>query len=296
MRERVPWLVVCGLAMGMAVGTKFTGLTAGMLVLALLLDEFLNRKTAAAALICIRQCVWIGFPFLLIYLAGWVLHFRLLEEAGSGYAFYRPSGEFFRDLVRLNQIMLASNYNLTVSHPDASAWWSWPFMVAPVFYWGESGRVIYLAGNPFVWWSTVSITLTAFMLWLLEPVTRLRLPDPERCAVGHRPLQSSRSTLVLWVPIFGYAAAYLPMVGIPRSLFLYHYIPALLFALVFVVLWLERCGWTLADRPLVQQPAAYWVVLIGAVAGFLAMLPLTAGMAGFEGWRSFVFELFPGWR
>lgn len=309
MRARLGWLMLCGVAMGMAVGAKFTGLTAGAIVFALLLSELLAWRTFTAVTVFFRQCVWIGLPFLLTYLAGWALHFALLTNPGGGDNFYQPTGEFFRDLARLHEVMLSANYHLTAAHPDASAWWTWPCMVVPVFYWTQTDRVIYLMGNPVVWWGTTAVGLTALMIWLLQPLTRLRLPETPslRCRDPGSPdsdpthglaagaIAAKSAPPMFWVPILGFLVAYLPNVGIPRSLFLYHYIPALLFALAFVVLWLERCGWTAPDQPLRRQPGRYWGVLLSAVAGFLLMLPLTGGIAGFGGWREFLFRLFPTW-
>jgi dolichyl-phosphate-mannose-protein mannosyltransferase len=304
MRRRVPWLVLCGVAMAMAIGTKFTGLTAGLIVLALLIDEFLDRKTLAAALVLVRQAIWIGLPFLLVYLGGWWLHFHLLDQSGPGYAFYRPSGDFFQDLVRLHQIMLAANYNISVPHPDASVWWTWPFMAVPVLYWNQADRVIYFAGNPVVWWGTAAVGLTAVMVWLLQGITRLRLPEPASQTAGAADTPQTGAAdggpgtpgHRFWVLAIAFLGAFLPFVGIPRALFLYHYIPAFLFAMVFAVLWLERCGWTEPLRPLLRQPRRYWAVLFVAAVAFVLMLPLTGGVAGFEEWRSQIFRIFPTWR
>jgi len=304
MRRRVGWLALCGVAMGMAVGTKFTGLTTGVVILGLMLNEVLERRTWAQAIIFLRQCIWIGFPFALTYLAGWAIHFVLLSEAGPGDAFYRPSGEFFRDVVRLHEVMLSANYGLAVGHPDASVWWTWPFMAVPVFYWAQGELVIYLIGNPLVWWGSTAVGLTALMIWLLRPITRLRLPDipdvnpPLIGADDQSRLLSgiySDPFLPLRVPAIGFVISLLPLAGVPRSLFLYHYVPSLCFALLFAVAWLERCGWTDRAEPLARQPLRYWGLLGCAVIGFVVMLPISGGIDGFSWWRTFLFQIFPLW-
>jgi len=304
MRQRAGWLVLCGAAMGIAVGTKFTGLTAGAVILGLMANEYLDRRTLAHALIFLRQCVWIGLPFTLTYLAGWALHFELLSQAGPGDAFYRPSGDFFRDVVLLHEVMFRSNYGLAAGHADASAWWTWPFMATPVFYWGQGERVVYLIGNPVVWWGSTAVGLTAVMVWLLQPITRLRLPDPRpadsapiaddpQAGVARR--LNPDPSLALRVSAIGFVISFLPLSSVPRSLFLYHYIPSLCFALMFAVAWLERCGWTEPSRPLLAQPLRYWGLLLTALVGYVAMIPISGGIGAFSWWRSLLFAIFPLW-
>jgi dolichyl-phosphate-mannose--protein O-mannosyl transferase len=312
MHHRIGWLLLCGVALGFAVGAKLTGLATGVLVLALLANEWLDKPSVAKAILFIRQCIWVGFPFLMVYLAGWVLHFELLTRAGEGDAFFRPTGHFFYDLLELHRRMLSANYGLTASHPDASPWWSWPFVVTPVFYWEKEGSLIYLVGNPVVWWGTTAIGLTALMIRLLRPVTMLRLPPDIQWrtrvqtsaattlargadATWESSTASGNPRLGIRLAVIGFVVSYLPLAGIPRVLFLYHYIPSLLFASMFAIMWLERCGWTEPTNPINRQPWRYWSILALVLCGFLLLLPLSGGFGGFGWWRSFLFWVFPGW-
>lgn len=300
LRKRVGWLVLCGIAMGMAVGSKLTGLTTGVLVLALIVNEALERRSWGHILIVLRECIWIGLPFLLTYLGGWALHFALLTQSGAGDAFYRPTGDFFQDLVRFHQVMLGANLGLTVGHPDASAWWTWPFMAVPVYYWGQAERAIYLIGNPVVWWGTTAVGLTAIMVWILGAVTRLRLPEPPPMTLapladGAKGLVSEDPNLALRIPAIGFVVSFLTLSGVSRSLFLYHYVPSLCFALMFCVAWLERCGWTEPNLPLLQQPMRYWGLILLALLGFVLMVPVSGGIREFSWWRMLLFQAFPLW-
>ncbi|MEN8175611.1 MAG: phospholipid carrier-dependent glycosyltransferase [Pseudomonadota bacterium] len=303
MRGRIGWLILCGIFMGLAIGTKITGLTTGVVALALMANELLERRTGLNTLIFFRQGVWILAPCVLIYMAGWALHFALLTEPGPGDSFYRPTGEFMQDVVMQHSVMLGANVGLTAGHSDASPWWSWPFMAVPLFYWAQAERVIYFVGNPVVWWGSTAIVVTALMVLLLQPLTRLRLPvlsDPgassDQLPAGETDLSGTSSgSLIFRVSGIGLVISFLPLADVSRSLFLYHYVPTLFFALMLAIAWLERCGWTEAGKSPFRQPLRYWGVLLGAVIGFVLMLPLTGGLASFAWWRSLLFGLFPLW-
>ena len=97
------------------------------------------------------------------------------------------------------------------------------------------------------------------------------------------------------IPLLGFGVALLPLVRVPRALFLYHYLTPLLFALCAVVLWLDRIGWTRAGG-LRRQRASYFVAVFALALGFLAISPFTFAFVEAPAWRELVFGVFPGWR
>ncbi|MEX2054900.1 MAG: phospholipid carrier-dependent glycosyltransferase, partial [Candidatus Andersenbacteria bacterium] len=135
---RLAWLIVAGLLAGLAVGTKFTGLAA-LALLGVLVVQQLARARSWREL-----STWAGYGVLIVvscvslYLAGWWAHFALLPLPGTGDAFHVPDSvlppqsptiaNFIQETAELHRVMFTANYNLTASHPDASPWWSWPFM------------------------------------------------------------------------------------------------------------------------------------------------------------------------
>lgn len=272
-----------GLA-GLAAGTKFTGLAALALVGVCLLATLLPRPGWASVRRVLSLSVWAGAAAVAVYVAGWTIHFALLTEPGLGYAWAVPTGDFLFDTVRIHRLMLASNYGLTAPHPYASPWWSWPLMVRPVFYWNHGDGALYFLGNPAVWWGAALGLVLLFGNLALLRVSELRL------ATGASPWPPR-----LWIPLLGWAIALLPLVRVPRALFLYHYLTPLLFALCAVLLWLDRVGWT---RPggFRRQRASYFAAIGLLVLGFLAISPFTFAFARAPAWRELVFGIFPGWR
>jgi dolichyl-phosphate-mannose--protein O-mannosyl transferase len=276
--------LLAGALAGLAAGTKFTGLAAFPLLGVMIAAGLLPRPSWGALRRAASLSVWALTGVVIVYGTGWLLHFALLTEPGSGYVWAVPTGDFLVDTIRIHGLMLASNYGLTAPHPYASAWWSWPLMLRPVYYWNHDTAALYFVGNPAVWWGTTLGLLLVLANGVLLRVTELRLPG--RASVWPR---------LLWVPLLGYAIALVPLMRIPRALFLYHYLTALLFALLAVVLWLDHVGFT---RPggIRNQRRSYAIAIAGLVLGFLVISPFTFSFVAAPDYRELVFGLFPGWR
>ena len=230
--------VGAGLCVGMAVGTKFTGLTSGALVAGALL--FVRGEPGLLRRLGLGGCAFIAA--LVVYLGGWVLHFLLVQQPGPGDIWGTPSGDLWRDIVEIHGKMFSANYGLGAGHPNASAWWGWPLMWKPLYYFVEGNRAIYFVGNPVVWWgSTVGLVL---VFW---GVIRGR-GYGAHCAP--------------------YVVSFLPYLFVPRILFLYHYLPSLVFAVMAVALWL--------DRP--ERRGAFVWLLVLIPVGFAVVSPFTFGL------------------
>lgn len=260
------WLLMAGAGIlcGIAVGTKFTGLLAlGLVGLIALSHAYQSPRNAAA---------WIGRITLaalaaaLVYLAGWYMHFNLLTEPGTGDVWGVPTGIFWDDVTAVHQQMLSANYNLTADHPYGSKWWTWPFMVRSVFYWqGEGNAFIYLLGNPIVWWG-------AFL---------------GLCACVMTLLFRARQSGWIWIIVLGYFLSYIPLMRVPRVLFLYHYMTPLIFSLLCALWWL--------DRAVPKKTLVCILFGIAIAAGFLFISPLTYGLPLSSVWQDALFMI-SSWR
>jgi dolichyl-phosphate-mannose--protein O-mannosyl transferase len=264
------WVGIAGLLCGAAAGTKFTGLLAGGLVAVLFLWEAYRNKNLIS---------WVGkfivaFLFgLAVYLSAWFMHFSILTLPGSGDVWGVPTGNFFPDLISLQQQMISANVHLTAGHPYGSKWYTWPFMVRPVFYWqGENGSsFMYLLGNPAVWWG-------AFLLLIISLLTQIALFAKQRknLFIG-----------LVWLMLLGYAASYGPLMRVPRVLFLYHYLTPLIFSICIGI-------WML-DRSVKNRKQFFWVVLSCILIGFIYISPLTYGFTIPMWWQTMLFSI-PTWR
>ncbi|HLI81143.1 MAG TPA: phospholipid carrier-dependent glycosyltransferase, partial [Candidatus Binataceae bacterium] len=95
----------------------------------------------------------------------------------------------------------------SATHPYSSRWWSWPLMLRPVAYWQhfpKEGKVstVWGGGNPLIWWGALTgMTFNGIYAIERPSVTRIFM-------------------------LSGYLTYVLMWVWIGRTLFLYHYMPA----------------------------------------------------------------------
>jgi len=282
-QKRWLWLsLLVGALAALAVGTKLTGLVApGLLGLLWLVKLWQVRKEQLMLWLKIGAVALLAG--LVVYVGGFALHFALLTEPGTGDKWRVPSFErpiitnFVNETVELHKLMFNANYGLTASHPDASTWWEWPLMRTSVFYWAYSGGggragAIYLLGNPVVWWGSSVLLVVAF-LSMGYGMVRSR----SMSMLGSKfQISNFKFQNLMWVPIIGYLLSYVPLMRVPRALFLYHYFTPLLFAWLIIILWLQRRGF-FGSGSVRQQPGRYWLTLTVLAVLFTVFSPLTYG-------------------
>ncbi|MCX6118683.1 MAG: phospholipid carrier-dependent glycosyltransferase [Proteobacteria bacterium] len=283
--DRYFWIALSGMFSAMAVGSKFTGLTAVAISFGLLgmtaIDKiyanskmWLDQTKNFAAEMIVFVC-----GFAVVYLGGWYLHFFLLTETGSGDAFMLNTGHFFQDTFKLHKIMLSANAGITTPHPYASPWYTWFYLKRPIFYWQEAGKVIYFIGNPVVWFSVLPGFVYAVFYWYRNSTSwKERIFD---------------RNLIM---ILGAIASIAPMAAVNRPLFLYHYLPTLTF--LCIVTFSSFPNWSQSISPkrkkLYQGLAVIYVTLI--LIGFAIISPLSFGFHAGGSVRSYLQSLYTSWR
>ena len=268
------FVILTGILAGASMGIKFTGMIAGGLVLILWAVHAYHAGVRHYAAWVVKMLV-MGVCAAIIYLGAWWMHFAILTLPGSGDVWGIPTGNFVQDLVSIHQEMISANYNLTAGHPYGSKWWTWPLMIRPVFYWqGTTGnRFIYLLGNPAVWWGTfVFFCMAIFAM----------------CSSGIRTKRISlHNTGYVWLMVLGYLWAYVPLMRVPRVLFLYHYLTPLIFSILIALWWLDRT---------VQRKKLFAIISCVVIAvGFIFISPLTYGYPIPPVWQTLLFSI-STWR
>ncbi|MEK7579620.1 MAG: phospholipid carrier-dependent glycosyltransferase [Patescibacteria group bacterium] len=311
------YLFLAGVFAALAFSIKWTGLTFLGLILIFYLGEWLKNRGVLSLVTPIvlnsdlrpmggphsrHPSVIKAFIFLilipfLIYFLIFAIHFLLLDQPGPGLAFHPPDFQemnIFEKFIELNSELYQSNARLTASHPYSSPWYQWPFMTRPIYYWNgpsfaeaSEGTVarIYLLGNPLVWWaSTIAVLYSLIFLlknWKLKNWKFL---------------------------ISGYLLNLLPFIFIGRVMFLYHYFPALIFAILILCFQLdnERGGPHVRPPPggmimstvgvrRDRTPSYLYTILIGAIILFLFFSPLSYGLEIPE-WYYKMTVWLPSWR
>jgi dolichyl-phosphate-mannose-protein mannosyltransferase len=260
------YLILTGLGAAMAMSIKWTGLT--FLALPLLLELFELGKTRRLQFFSQKIGTLLLLP-LVFYMGVYAIHFSLLTKTGTGDAFMSlgfqstlegnsvqytgPKPSFLDKFIELNIEMYRSNQRLTADHPYGSKWYTWPIMQRPIYYWVNGDQRIYLFGNPVIWWAS-----TVAIIFLLLTVI----------SESHKP------NLTSVVLLLGYVINLLPFIGIHRVMFLYHYLAALVFALLALAYVIDH----------EKKKHLYFKVLFGlAMVAFIYFAPLTYGLSLKEG-------------
>jgi dolichyl-phosphate-mannose-protein mannosyltransferase len=170
--------------------------------------------------------------------------------------------------------------NDTGIHPYCANWYTWPLLMRPLAYYFKEYKPgyyydVHAMGNPFLWWfAFIAIFGCA---WLIVKNVWLRINKSTIEITTLTSIQSLNSNYI-GVPIFvvvNYAANLLPWVRVTRCLFIYHYMGAVLFAIMglawFVDLWLRSSSrlWQIAGL----------TTIFSVAASFVFWLPIYLGLS-----------------
>ncbi len=234
----------------------------------------------------------LGVIPIVAYLLVWIPHLQLNPKPGL----FRVQWE----MLRYHQGVGSG----AETHPYCSAWYTWPFMIRPVGYFyqtagrftdpiplkgkplsGDAVQVVYDVhgmGNPVLWWiSTMGMVLILGLLvrygWQWWRTRAAIAPNPPSAgATQANPLPTAWGTDV-WVWLYllvNYWANLLPWTRVTRCTFLYHYMGALVFA-VLAIAWL-------VDRWLRSYQTGYRAIgvtiIFAILLAFVFWLPLYLGL------------------
>lgn len=212
-------------------------LVAGLYV-ALRYRQRLSRGERAPLLSAHARCYLetaLIFGVFFVLVPGYVYALTYVPMVANGYG--------IEDVVRLNRQAYDFHSNLDATHGYQAPWNTWPILMRPVFLFVEGNAKIYNLGNPLIFW--MALPALGFVAWQGVRHFRAEL-EGERLMVHVRITPSQMALLFV---VIGYLGFWLPWAAQPRIMFLYHYLPALAFAilaLAYAVDWLwkrpERWG------------------------------------------------------
>ena len=216
---------------------------------------------------------------LTIYFGVFALHFALLPNPGSGDAFMKPGfreNNVIKNIRDLNVEMYRSNQRLAASHPYSSQFYTWPLMTRPIYYWVSENSRIYFFGNPVIWWASTAAVL--ILLWRgLTSILRLNL-------------NTNFSTFLL----SGYFLNLLPFIGVKRVMFLYHYLTALIFAVLILCYLIDKIHSISSGQDKNSRKIFTGIIIISIIA-FLFFAPLSYGLPLSE--KAYITRVwFASWR
>lgn len=164
--------------------------------------------------------------------------------------------EMADNIIASQKHMFEYHKGVTQDHPFKSAWYTWPIMYKPVYYYsapvkaeGQWGTIVAI-GNPLIWWTGLAALIGT-------AIVSLRRQD--------------RRGLFIFA---GYLSILLPWAVAPRSItFLYHYfgcVPFMILAIVYMA------SYFMEDNPKVKKYINAYVIL--AILVFAAFYPAMTGI------------------
>jgi len=251
-------LFASGLMGAASISTKWVGISyLGLVGLYFLGRELFGRRHARsrrASTFALGLLALVVVPAV-FYVGVFAIHFALVgpppDAAGGG---------FWTQFVTLNASMYDLAHNVG-SHPYASTWYEWPFMVKPILYLATNlgngwQYVIYFIGNPLLW----ICGFFGIAVGLFVALVR---------ALRHR-LDRTFAFVVV-----GYLANLVPFVFVQRTFFLYHYSAAFIFSLLAFAI---EFHWLLGKFEPRTRRAAWGAFLALVVVSFLVVAPFTYGI------------------
>jgi dolichyl-phosphate-mannose-protein mannosyltransferase len=158
--------------------------------------------------------------------------------------------------------------NGSLIHPYCANWYTWPLMMRPLAYHFEEYKPnyyydVHAMGNPLLWW--LALVAIFRSIWLITKDFKL---DPSQQV----------NTTDISVPLFvlvNYTANLLPWVKITRCLFIYHYMGAVLFAIMGLA-WLVDI-WLRTSSNLWRTVGL--TTIFSVAASFIFWLPVYLGLS-----------------
>lgn len=207
-------LLGSGFFMGCAIATKWNGAYCAIGLAIIFFINFFIRNRSVGLMgkwrnyrikIILGCCVYFVILPILIYILSYIPDMRINPEVST-----------LQGFIDLQVRMWNYHSKLNATHPFSSPWYLWPVGIKPLWYY--SGKVaegyvssITLHSNPFIWWTGIAAMVYIF----ITAITR-----------------REKNGLFIVIAIL---AAYVPYIGVPRIMFIYHYFPVIPMMILAIV-------------------------------------------------------------
>jgi len=251
------WLVAGGIFLGASISVKWTGLGYLLAAIAML---FVNAYYHKKFLHWYQLFLGLLLIPAIFYLLQWLPHLLINTDT--------PLLELHQQIFDFHQNLGGSEPLL--AHPYCSPWWSWVFMIRSTAYFFEFRDlgIVYVngMGNPLLYWFSAGAVLYTAI-------------NPKL----HQHTQGFSLYLTL-----SFAANLLPWMLAKRCTFLYHYMPASVFAFITLAIIADLC-WRREELQ-----SASIIITTGVAIAFLMWLPIYIGLPIPPSyWRMIIW--FPTW-
>jgi dolichyl-phosphate-mannose--protein O-mannosyl transferase len=280
-RQRWFWVLATGLMLGASISVKWTGLAYVVGLIALMGYAWSRYRQTLNVLQILIGLIILPIAF---YFVEWIPHLLINPE---------------RDIWELHRQILGFHQNLGVGktepiHPYCSPWWSWVLLIRPVAYFFEMRpnsmvQFVHAMGNPLLYWLS-AIALLLGLSFLVA--SKIRVPPKLITQINLEYSSKSPSTL-FWLTLYvitSFLAHWLPWSLSKRCIFLYHYMPASVFAFATLAL-LVSLMWR---SPLPELRRLGSGIVATITIAFIFWLPIYIGLPISSGYLPVLMWL-PSW-
>ncbi len=273
-RKRISAFILGSLGLAAAASVKWTGLVFSGVAGYIFLYDAIVQKTWK---MFFKRIIGLGAIIFVVYTSIMTYNLSLLPYSGPGDDFMSPAFQktligtadslnpaihplsLPQKLIELNKEMYTASSGITATHPYGSKWYTWPFMVRPIYLWNEQFTTdimarIYLLGNPAIWWLG-TLTMAIASIWVLGTLFKKKKHE---------------TFFAISILVVGFWGNLLPYIFITRVAFLYHYFPSLLMAIGVLSFMLWR---TFKNHIIVLT-----LIMAGIVFLFFYFAPLSYGI------------------
>ena len=229
--------ILTGITLGAACACKYTAL--GLFAVDGITQIFwIINKIPSFKSILIRAFEFL-IPSFIIFMGSWILHFLITPFSGYNSEYLIPQHQntiieygksnfsywgnrligsnLYERIIHWNIVMNRINMRSDIPHPYESQPIYWPFLLDKfVGFYHNNNKEIHCLGSPAVYWlSSISLILT-FLFFLIFKF-------------------NWKNSLLLW----SWTVSYIPFILVPRTMFMYHYIVPLMFAVMNMCVFLD---------------------------------------------------------
>jgi dolichyl-phosphate-mannose-protein mannosyltransferase len=165
-------------------------------------------------------------------------------------------------------------------HPYCADWYTWPLLMRPLAYHFEEYQPnyyydVHAMGNPLLWWFALAGIFGSISIIIINFRSLFN-----RLIIDQSALVPSQSvhTNFLAVPLFivvNYLVNLLPWIKVTRCLFIYHYMGAVLFAIIGLAWWVDL--WLRSHSKLLKGLGL--TTIFSIAAAFVFWLPIYLGLS-----------------
>ncbi|EMR08070.1 hypothetical protein PNEG_03510 [Pneumocystis murina B123] len=225
------------------------------------------------------------------YYTHWNIENHWNDRLPSGnIKFYKSS--FWYDFFYINIAMMNTNNALLldkgkkddlISYP-----WQWPIAISGIRMcsWDDNVPKFYLLGNPAVYWISLGSIFLFFILILFYTIRW------KRHYIDFTPDKFDHFHYVGLYPLLGWILHYFPFFIIKRVLYLHHYFPALLFAILTTGFVFDHLTGSI---PVLFRKIIFSIAYISVILTFIYFKDITFGMIGPSNQWKYL-QWLPTWR